>query len=209
MRIACLDLEGVLAPEIWVALAERTGVDALRLTTRDVPDYGELMARRLAILDERGLRLADLRAAAGALAPLAGAAEFLDRLRARAQVAVLSDTFYELAGPLMARLGNPMLFCHGLEVDGAGRVAGWRPRQDDPKRRVVAALQGLNARVAAAGDSYNDVSMLRQADAGFLFRPSGAMARAHPEFPVRRDYAALARSIEEVWDGHREGDAER
>ena len=186
-------------PEIWVALAGRTGIDSLRLTTRDLPDYDELMAHRLEVLDSHGLGLADLRAAAADLAPLDGAAALLDALRARAQIAVLSDTFYEFAAPLMPRLGNPMLFCHSLRVDADGRIAGYRLRQDDPKRHAVAAFQGLNGHVVAAGDSYNDVSMLAQADAGFLFRPSEPVRRAHPEFPVCRDHAALRDRIERVW----------
>ncbi len=199
MRIACLDLEGVLAPEIWIALAERTGIDALRATTRDEPDYDALMTRRLSILDAHGIGLADLRSVVSDLAPLPGAAAFLDRLRERAQIAVLSDTFYEFTGPLMARLGSPMLLCHSLRVGEDGRIAGYALRQDDPKRRAVAAFQSLNGRIAAVGDSWNDVAMLQQADAGILFRPSDAVVRSHPEFPVCHDYAALRDRIEEVW----------
>lgn len=201
LRIVCLDLEGVLAPEIWVALAERTGIDALRATTRDMPDYEALMAHRLGVLDEHGLGLPDLRAAVADIAPFESAPAFLDGLRERAQIAILSDSFYELAGPLMARLGNPMLLCHSLRVGADGRVAGYAPRQDDPKRRAVIAFQNLAAHVVAAGDSYNDISMLEQADAGFLFRPSDSVRRDHPRFPICHDHAALRRRIEAVWSG--------
>ena len=198
MRVVCLDLEGVLIPEIWVALADRAGIDALRLTTRDIADYDELMARRLAVLGENGLGLADLRAAAADLEPLDGAAEFFARLRERAQVAIVSDTFYELADPVMARLGRPMLACHSLRVAADGRIAGYARRQRDPKRRAAEAFKSLGARVAAAGDSYNDIPMLEAADSGFLFRPPGAVARAHPRFPVCRDYAELLRRLDDA-----------
>ena len=201
LRIVCLDLEGVLVPEIWVALAERTGVDALRATTRDMPDYDALMAHRLGVLDDHGLGLPDLRAAAAGIAPFESAPAFLDGLRKHAQIAILSDSFYELAGPLMARLGNPMLLCHSLRVEADGRVAGYAPRQDDPKRRDVVAFQSLAAHVVAAGDSYNDVSMLEQADAGFFFRPSDPVRRDHPQFPVCHDHAALRGRIEAAWSG--------
>ena len=201
MRIVCLDLEGVLVPEIWIALAERTGIEALRATTRDLPDYDELMRHRLSVLDAHGLGIGDVRAATAAMAPLDGAPAFLDGLRGRAQVAILSDTFYEFAEPLMASLGNPMLLCHSLDIADDGRIAGYRLRQTDPKRRAVAAFQGLNAHVVAAGDSYNDISMLRQADAGILFRPPDAVAHEHAEFPVCRDHDALHGRIERVWSG--------
>ncbi len=199
MRIVCLDLEGVLIPEIWVALAERTNVGELRATTRDLPDYDELMRHRLSVLDAHGLGLADLRAAAADLAPLEGVASFLDALRPRAQITVLSDTFYELASVLMPSLGNPMLVCHSLRVDDRGRITGWSLRQADPKARAVAAFQALNAHIVAAGDSYNDITMLRQADAAFLFCPSEPVARAYPEFVVCRDYPTLLGHIERAW----------
>ena len=201
LRIVCLDLEGVLVPEIWAALAERTGIDALRATTRDEPDYDALMAHRLGVLEGHGLGLPDLHEAVAELAPFRGAPAFLDSLRARAQIAILSDSFYELTGPLMARLGNPMLLCHSLRVEADGRIAGYALRQGDPKRRAVAAFQNLAAHVVAAGDSYNDIAMLEQADAGFLFRPSDTVRRDHPRFPVCHDYAALRGRIEAVWSG--------
>ena len=198
MYIACLDLEGVLIPEIWIGLAERTGIDALRATTRDIPDYDELMSLRLGLLAENDLTLRDLEAVVSGLTPLDGAAEFLDWLRGQCQVAILSDTFYELANPLMAQLGYPLLMCHRLEVDEAGRVTAYRLRQRDPKRRVVEAFQALNFKTVAAGDSYNDTTMLAQADAGILFCPPENVVREFPAFPVCRDYAELQTAIAEV-----------
>ncbi len=198
MFIACLDLEGVLIPEIWIGLAERTGIDALRATTRDVPDYDELMALRLSLLNQHGLTANDLQAVVAELRPLDGAVEFLDWLRSQCQVAILSDTFYELAEPLMAQLGHPLLMCHHLDIDQAGRVSGYRLRQNDPKRAVVKSFQALNFRTVAAGDSYNDTSMLAQADAGILFCPPENVVREFPSFPVCRDYAELQTAIEDV-----------
>jgi phosphoserine / homoserine phosphotransferase len=191
MNVACIDFEGVLVPEIWVSLATRTGVAELELTTRDIPDYDELMRHRLAIMAERGLAYNDIQAAAGALDPLPGAHEFLGWLRAHFQVAIISDTFHELAAPLVAKLGFPVILCHTLEVGSDGRIAGYRLRQADPKRHAVRAFQSLNYRVIATGDSYNDISMLRQADIGMLFQPSAAVVRDHPDLPVARDYTEL------------------
>lgn len=191
MEIAALDLEGVLVPEIWISVAERTGIDALRATTRDIPDYDVLMQQRLRLLDQHGLKLPDIQAVIGGLAPLDGAAEFADWLRERFQLVILSDTFYEFAAPLMRQLGWPALFCHRLESDAAGRVTGYRLRQADPKRQAVLALQALNFRVIAAGDSYNDTSMLGQADAGILFSPPDNVVAEFPQFPVTRDYDQL------------------
>ena len=201
MYVACFDLEGVLVPEIWVGLAERTGIDGLRLTTREVADYDQLMRHRLKLLDEHGLGLADIRAAADALEPLPGAVEFLDWVRARCQVAILSDTFYELAEPLVAELGRPMLICHTLVVDGSGRVTGWRLRQRHPKRRAVAAFQSLNFKVVAVGDSYNDTRMLARADIGILFCPPDNVVEEFPAFPVCRSYDELRAAIETAMDG--------
>lgn len=198
MFIACLDLEGVLVPEIWIGLAERTGIDALRATTRDIPDYDELMALRLGLLDEHGLNANDLHAVVSSLSPLDGAVEFLDWLRGQCQVVILSDTFYELAEPLMRQLGYPTLLCHHLEVGDDGKVSGYRLRQSDPKRAAVKAFQALNYQTVAAGDSYNDMSMLAQADAGILFCPPDNVVREFPTFPVCRDYTALQAAIEEV-----------
>ncbi len=196
MRIACLDFEGVLVPEIWVSLADRTGIDALRLTTRDIADYDELMAHRLKILAEHDLRFRDIEAAAGALAPLPGAAGFLAWLRSRFQVVILSDTYHELARPLTAQLGDPVILCHRLEIADDGRLTGYRLRQADPKRHAVKAFQSLNYEVVATGDSYNDISMLEQAEIGLLFRPSEKVVEDHPEFPVANDYDTLREMFE-------------
>jgi len=191
MNIACLDFEGVLVPEIWIGLAERTGIDALKVTTRDIPDYDELMTYRLGLMDEHGLRFADIQAAADALEPLPGAAEFLHWLRGEFQVAILSDTFYELGGPLARKLGDPMLLCHRLDVADDGRITGYRLRQPDPKRASVKAFRSLNYTIFAAGDSYNDISMLQEADYGVLFCPPDKVVADYPAFDVARDYAAL------------------
>lgn len=198
MQILCLDLEGVLIPEIWIGVAERTGIAELRITTRDEPDYDVLMKRRLAILAREGLGIADIHAVIGAMDPLPGARAFLDRARERMQVLILSDTFYEFASPLMRKLGWPTLFCHSLVVDGAGRVTDYRLRQPDQKRQAVRALHGLAFRVIAAGDSYNDTAMLGEADAGILFRPPDNVIREFPRFPVTRDYAELRAAVEKA-----------
>jgi phosphoserine/homoserine phosphotransferase len=189
--IACLDLEGVFVPEIWINVAERTGIAALRRTTRDEPDYDKLMRGRLEILDQHRHGRGDIQAAIDGQAPLDGAGEFLDWLRARTQVIVLSDTFYEFAAPLMRKLGRPTLFCNSLVVDGAGRIVDYRLRIPDGKRRAVDALRALAFRVVAAGDSYNDTTMLSAADAGILFRPPANVVADFPQFPVTATYAEL------------------
>ncbi len=189
--IVTLDLEGVLIPEIWIALAERTGIDALRRTTRDEPDYDVLMRGRLAILDQHGLRLSDITEVIAALAPLDGARVFLDELRSRTQVLILSDTFEQFARPIMGQLGWPTLFCHRLVIDDTDRVVDYRLRQPDQKRRSVEALHGLNYRVVAAGDSYNDIAMLRAADAGVLFRAPAKVQHEFPNFPAVERYDEL------------------
>jgi phosphoserine/homoserine phosphotransferase len=191
MEIACLDLEGVLIPEVWINVAERTGIEALRVTTRDIPDYDVLMKQRLALLEQHDLRLTDIQAVIDGMGPLEGAVEFLDWLRERFQVVILSDTFYEFAAPLMRQLGWPTLLCHNLEVDSEGRVRNYRLRQNDPKRRAVQALHGLNFRVIATGDSYNDTTMLAEADAGILFRPPQNVIDEFPQFPVARSFDDL------------------
>jgi phosphoserine/homoserine phosphotransferase len=196
IRIACLDLEGVLVPEIWVAFSEKTGIASLRLTTRDVPDYDVLMKQRLRILAEHGLGLPDIQRVIGELHPLEGAREFLDWLRERLQVVILSDTFYEFAQPLMRQLGFPTLFCHGLETDLEGRVVDYRIRLQDQKREAVRAFHSLNFGVAAAGDSYNDTAMLAEADVGILFRPPDNVVREFPQFPVTRSYDELRDAFE-------------
>ena len=196
MHLVCLDLEGVLVPEIWIAFAARTGIGAFARTTRDEPDYDKLMRFRLALLREHGLKLADIQDAIGGMAPLPGAAAFLDALRARYQVVILSDTFYEFADPLMRQLGRPTLLCHRLEIDADGFVAGYRLRQPDQKRRAVEAFKTLNYRVIAAGDSYNDTGMLMAADAGFLIHPPANVVAEFPQFAVHADLAALRASID-------------
>ena len=196
MDVVCLDLEGVLVPEIWIAFAEKTGIDELRATTRDIPDYDELMQGRLAHLAAHDLKLGDIQAVISQLAPLPGAREFLDDLRTAYQVIILSDTFYEFSRPLMAQLGWPTLFCHKLEIDTEGRVVGYRLRQPDQKRKSVRALKQLNYRVIAAGDSYNDTAMLAEADVGFLFRAPDNVKREFPGFTSTDDYSELRRLID-------------
>jgi phosphoserine/homoserine phosphotransferase len=196
MQVVCLDLEGVLVPEIWIAFSERTGIPELRRTTRDEPDYGKLMRFRIGLLRERGLKLADIQAVIAGMGPLPGAQDFLDGLRAHYQVVILSDTFYEFADPLMRQLGRPTLLCHRLEVDEAGFVTGYRLRQPDPKRHAVNAFKGLNFQVLAAGDSFNDTGMLAAADAGFFIHPPESIVAQFPQFPVHHDYASLRASID-------------
>jgi phosphoserine/homoserine phosphotransferase len=196
--ILASDLEGVLVPEIWIAVAEKTGIERLRLTTRDIPDYDKLMAGRIAILREHKLTLADIQAVIATVEPLAGAREFLDWARAQMQVIILSDTFYEFAAPLMVKLGQPVLFCNTLEVDAANNIAGYRLRQTDGKRKAVAALRSLDFRVLAMGDSYNDTTMLGEADAGILFRPPANIVAEFPQFPVLYEYDRLREHLEQM-----------
>jgi phosphoserine/homoserine phosphotransferase len=191
VQIVCLDLEGVLVPEIWIAFSERTGIPELRRTTRDEPDYDVLMKQRLAILARHGLGLPDIQRVIAGMQPLPGAADFLAWLRERFPVVILSDTFVEFAAPLLRQLGHPTLFCHSLEVDDRGRIVGYRIRLADQKREAVKAFRRLNLRVIAAGDSYNDVAMLAEADAGILFRPPENVIAEFPQFPVTRDYEQL------------------
>ena len=188
--IVTLDLEGVLVPEIWIAVAECTGIDALRRTTRDEPDYDRLMRGRLELLDEHGLTIHAIRDVIGGLEPLPGAPEFLDALRAHSQVIILSDTFEQFAGPLLRQLGDPTILCHRLEVTD-GRVAGYVLRMQDQKRHAVEAFRGLNYRVVAAGDSYNDTAMLAAAHAGFLFRAPANVRAEFPQFPAVDSYDDL------------------
>jgi phosphoserine/homoserine phosphotransferase len=196
LHLLCLDLEGVLVPEIWIGVAERTGVAELRMTTRDEPDYDKLMRRRIAILERERLGIADIHAVIGSMDPLPGARDFLDWARERLQVLILSDTFYQFATPLMRKLGWPTLFCHFLDVDAAGRITDYRLRQKDAKRQAVRALHDLHFKVIAAGDSYNDTSMLGEAEAGILFCPPDNVVREFPQHPVARSYDDLRREIE-------------
>ena len=200
MKVACIDFEGVLVPEIWIGLADRSGVQELRLTTRDIADYDELMAHRLRIMSECGLQFNDIHTAAAALDPLPGAFKFLEWLRRHYQVAIVSDTFHEIAAALTVKLGNPMILCHRLEIADTGLITGYHLRQEDPKRQAVAAFQSLNYEVVATGDSYNDISMLEQADQGMLFRPSDKVVLDHPEFPIARDYPELQAMFAQALD---------
>lgn len=193
--IVTLDLEGVLVPEIWIAFAEKTGIDELRLTTRDIPDYDELMAGRLSILDKNSLKLADIQAVISMLTPLEGAKAFLDELRSMTQVVILSDTFQEFAKPLIEQLDWPTIFCHDLEINEEGSVVNYRLRQPDQKRKSVAAFRGLNYHVIAAGDSYNDTTMLAEADRGFLFRSPDNVKNEFPQFKSAEEYGELMQMI--------------
>jgi phosphoserine/homoserine phosphotransferase len=190
MKLACLDLEGVLVPEIWINVAERTGIDDLRLTTRDIPDYDELMRHRLGVLDKHDLKLSDIQDVINDMGPLEGAGEFLDWLRQRYQVVILSDTFYEFGMPLMAHLSYPTLFCHKLAIRD-DHIVDYRLRQNDQKREAVKSFHALNFKVIAAGDSYNDTSMLGEADAGILFCPPQNVIDEFPQFPVTTNYIEL------------------
>jgi phosphoserine/homoserine phosphotransferase len=200
VQIVCLDLEGVLVPEIWIAFAERTGIAELRRTTRDEPDYDKLMRFRLALLRQHRLGLRDIQQVIAGLSPEPGARAFLDALRLAYQVVILSDTFYEFAGPLMAMLGQPTLFCHRLEAGADGFVSAYHLRLPDQKRAAVKAFKALAFKVTAAGDSYNDTAMLAEADAGILFRPPPNVVAQFPQFPVVQDFAALRAAIDSAGD---------
>jgi len=197
--IVTLDLEGVLVPEIWIAVAEQTGIDALRRTTREEPDYDKLMAYRLAILAENGLTLSRIQEVIDGLEPLPGAAAFLDELRLRTQLVILSDTFEQFAAPLMAQLGQPAIWCHSLEIVD-DRIVGFRRRLPEAKQAAVAALHGLNFRVIAAGDSYNDTTMLLAADAGFLFHAPDNVKAEFPSLPALDTYDELLDAITAALD---------
>ncbi|MFP4425683.1 MAG: bifunctional phosphoserine phosphatase/homoserine phosphotransferase ThrH [Spirochaetaceae bacterium] len=191
MRVACLDLEGVLVPEIWLGLAKKTGLTELEITTRDIPDFDRLMRTRLEILDAHGITMRDLREVVGSMEPLPGAAEFITELRATMQVIILSDTFQEFMPPLMAKLGYPTLFCNDLLIDEEGRIRDYTLRQRDGKRHAVLALRSMNLRVYAAGDSYNDLSMIQEADHGAFFRAPASIIEEHPEYPALESYEQL------------------
>ena len=200
MDIVCLDMEGVLVPEIWIEFAEKTGIEALKATTRDIPDYDVLMKQRLAILAENNLKLRDIQEVIATLSPLEGAVDFLDSLREQYQLVILSDTFYEFAKPLVEQMKWPTIFCHKLVVQPDGAVTGYKIRQKDPKRMSVRALQSLNFSVFAAGDSYNDTTMLEEADAGFLFRSPVNVIEEFPQYRVTNEYSELRRFIDEAAD---------
>jgi phosphoserine/homoserine phosphotransferase len=195
LELVCLDLEGVLVPEIWIEFAERTGIDELRATTRDIPDYDVLMKQRLALLDQHGLKINDIQTVIAEMAPLDGAVEFVDWLQQQFQLIILSDTFYEFSQPLMRQLSWPTLFCHRLEVDGSGRVTDYTLRQKDPKRASVKAFHSLNYRVIAAGDSYNDTTMLSEAEVGILFHAPDNVIAEFPQFQAVHTYDELKVAI--------------
>ncbi len=195
MELACLDLEGVLIPEIWIAFAELTGIEELKATTRDIPDYDVLMKQRLRILEENNLGLPDIEKVIAKLEPLEGARDFIDWLRERFQVVILSDTFYEFSAPLMKQLGWPTLLCHKLEVDESGKVVDYKLRQKDPKRCSVQAFHGLQYRVIAAGDSYNDTTMLAEAEAGILFHAPDNVIEEFPQFPAVHTFEDLKKEF--------------
>ncbi|HJU70559.1 MAG TPA: bifunctional phosphoserine phosphatase/homoserine phosphotransferase ThrH [Paucimonas sp.] len=198
MHIVCLDLEGVLVPEIWIEFSRCTGIAELSMTTRDEPDYDKLMRYRIDILRQHKLGLPDIQKVIGSMGPLPGANEFVGWLRERFQVVILSDTFNEFAQPFMRQLAWPTLFCHSLEVDDKGYIVGYRLRMPDQKRAAVAAFRTLNFKTIAAGDSYNDTSMLKEADAGIFFCPPDNVIAEFPQFPVTRDYGQLRTAISEA-----------
>ena len=196
MLAICLDLEGVLIPEIWINVAERTGISALNRTTRDEPDYDRLMSYRLGILDQNDIKMDDITSTIGSMNPMEGAIEFLGSLESRWPTLLLSDTFSQFAKPMMKKLGYPTLLCHTLLIDENGRIEDWKIRCDDHKRKTVESLMQMNYQVIAAGDSYNDTSMLSAASAGILFRPPENVIAEFPQFPVARDYSELIDAIE-------------
>lgn len=200
MNLVCLDLEGVLVPEIWIAFAEATGIPELKRTTRDEPDYDKLMTLRLAILDEHGLGLPQIQDVIETIDPLPGAREFLDALRERTQVVIISDTFEQFARPLMRKLGWPTLFCNTLHADADGRVTGYTMRCEQSKLTTVRALQSCGFNTIAAGDSHNDLGMIRAGKTGFLFRSTDAIKEANPDIPAFEDYDELLAAIDKVLD---------
>jgi phosphoserine/homoserine phosphotransferase len=198
MNIVCSDLEGVFVPEIWINVAEKTGIEELRLTTRDIADYDVLMKRRLSILDENNLKIDDIKAVIATMTPLDGAVEFLNWIRSRTQIIVVSDTFDQFARPLMEKLGWPTLFCHTLSITPDGFISDYILRQKDAKREAVISLKTLNYNTIAMGDSYNDITMLKEADNGILFNPPDNVKNEFPEFPVTFSYEELKSVIENI-----------
>jgi phosphoserine/homoserine phosphotransferase len=196
--MVCLDLEGVLVPEIWINVALKTGIEELKITTREMPDYDKLMKQRLAILDRHQLTIDDIQDVIAKMGPLEGAVDFIGWLRDRCQVIILSDTFYQFAFPLMKQLGCPTLFCNQLEIDGTGRIADYHMRMQNQKKHSVAAFKSLNFFTMAAGDAYNDTAMLGEADSGFFFRPPDHLPKEFPQFPVTQTYGELEERFAEV-----------
>jgi len=198
MYIVCSDLEGIFVPEIWIQVAEKTGIKELRLTTRDISDYDVLMKKRLDILHENRLKLKDITNIIDSINPLDGAVEFLGWLRSQIQVIIVSDTFIEFAGPLMKKLGRPTLFCNSLSIDSSGSIAGYNLRLNDGKRKAVLSLKSLNYKIIAVGDSYNDITMLKEADTGILFRPPDNVKKEFPELLVSYNYNQLKNIIKDT-----------
>ncbi|MCL2190882.1 MAG: bifunctional phosphoserine phosphatase/homoserine phosphotransferase ThrH [Treponema sp.] len=196
MRLVCLDLEGVLVPEIWIAFSLATGIPELQRTTREEPDYDKLMRFRLDILADRGLRLADIQKVISGMDPLPGAAEFAGALRERTQLVILSDTFEQFASPLMEKLSRPCLFCNSLVTGPGGEIAGYRLRQQDGKRKAVIAFKSMGLEVFAAGDSHNDLTMIREADSGCLFRAPESIRKEHASIPCTDTYDGLLSRID-------------
>ena len=203
MYIVCADMEGIFTPEIWINVAEITGIKELRLTTRDIPDYDVLMKQRLSILKQHGLTLQDIQTVIAKMKPLDGAKDFLNWLRSRLQVIIVSDTYVEFAGPLLEKLGQPTLFCNTLSVEADGRISGYNLRQKDGKRKVATALANLNYKVIAIGDSYNDITMLKAAERAILFCPPDSVKEEYSEFTVTRTYAELKQAIKKIIDAPR------
>jgi phosphoserine / homoserine phosphotransferase len=198
MQIVCLDLEGVLTPEVWLAVADRTGLDELRLTTRDIADYDALMKKRISILSEHGISLSQIQQVIATVDPLEGADDFLEFLRRRTQVVILSDTFRQFAAPLMEKLGWPTLFCNDLETDASNMITGYRLRQTEGKKMAVRAFKSIGFRVIASGDSYNDLGMLEEADHGILFRPPQSIVSSHSHFPAFSEYSDFCGFLESI-----------
>lgn len=200
MHIICSDLEGVLVPEIWIKVAEKTGIQELRLTTRDISDYDVLMKKRLAILDANQLKIQDIQQVIAGIEPLEGAIDFLNWLRTVTQVVIVSDTFVQFAKPLMLKLGWPTLLCHSLIIEPDGAVSGYKLRQQEGKKKIVQAFKGLNYSVIACGDSYNDIGMLKEADQGILFNPPDNVKAEYPEFPVVNNYHEMRKNMQNILD---------
>jgi phosphoserine/homoserine phosphotransferase len=201
MHLVCLDLEGVLIPEIWIAFSKATGIPELMRTTREESDYDKLMAYRLDILNRENLKLVDIQKVIAKMDVLEGARECVDRLKEKTQLIILSDTFLQFAQPLMKKLGYPTLFCNSLIVDGQGHITGWKLRQSDGKRHAVQAFKSINMKVFAAGDSYNDLSMIQNAHAGALFRAPESIVQAFPDLPALSSYNELLGQIDEFLTG--------
>jgi phosphoserine / homoserine phosphotransferase len=198
MNIVCFDMEGVFTPEIWINVARATGIDALKITTRDEPDYDKLMLSRIGILREHGITLGYIQEVISSLSLLPGAREFFDSVRELSQAIVVTDSFVEFAMPFIEKLGRPLVLCHNLTTDKKGIITGFNLRQPDPKRRVVEAFQQLKYKVIGIGDSYNDMGMIQQADQGIFFRPPDKVVKDYPQFPVTVEYSGLRDLIEET-----------